>query len=143
MRKWISKNQGIFIALIVNVCVLVYTFGCESKVKSLTSADMLTRDEFIVVYNSEIHRIELDLQRIQDTGQVRFADLTRQDEIKSKLFDAVAIATTAGGINLAGLITLLGTVSAVGLGIDNRIKDKVIRNRPLNKDNVTKHKKDK
>jgi len=142
MRKWISKNQGISIALIINVCVLVYTFGCESKVKSLTSADMLTRDEFIVVYNSEIHRIELDLQRIQDTGQVRFADLTRQDEIKSKLFDAVAVATKTGGVNPLGLVTLLGTISGIGLGVDNRIKDKVIRNRPLNKGNIPKTKKD-
>lgn len=132
MRKWISKNQGICIALIVNVCVLVWTFGCESKVKSLTSLEMLTRDEFTVVYNSEIHRLELELQKLQETGQIRFKDLTRQDELKAKLFDALAVATQTGGINPIGLVTLLGTISGIGLGVDNRIKDKVIKNRPLN-----------
>ena len=135
MIKWISKNQGLFIALIVNVCVLVWAFGCESKVQSLTTDKKLTRDEYRIEYNSELHRLELELEKLQAQGQIGFASLDRQDALKQKIFNAVAIATQTGMVNPAGLITLLGSITAIGLGVDNRIKDKVIKNRPLpNKD---------
>ena len=135
MIKWISKNQGLFIALIVNVCVLVWAFGCESKVQSLTTDKKLTRDEYRIEYNSELHRLELELAKLQAQGKIGFTSLDRQDALKQKIFRAVAIATQTGTVNPAGLLTLLGSITAIGLGVDNRIKDKVIKNRPLpNKD---------
>lgn len=137
MIKWINKNQGLFIALIVNVCLLVWAFGCESKVQSLTSDKKLTRDDYRIEFNSELHRLELELEKLQAQGQIGFASLDRQDALKQKIFNAVAVATQTGTINPAGLVTLLGTVSAIGLGVDNRIKDKVIKNRPLPNKNTS------
>ena len=138
MLKWISKNQGISIAIIINLCVIVWTFGCESKVQSLKSDRKVTRAELTIEYNTEINRLQNEIQSLQETGQLSFAELDRIDAIKAKLFDTVALATSTGGINPIGLVTLLGTIGGIGLGVDNRIKDKVIKNRPLNKTIIPK-----
>ena len=142
MRKWISKNQGACIAIVINLFVIVWVFGCDSKVQSLKSNKKVTRAVFTIEYNSEVSRLQNELQTLIDTGKISFAELDRLDALKAKLFDAVAVATRTGGVNPLGLVTLLGTVAGIGLGVDNRIKDKVIRNRPLNKGNIPKTKKD-
>jgi len=133
MLKWISKNQGACIAIVLNLCIIVWTFGCESKVQSLRSEKKVTRAEFTIEYNTEINRLQNEIQSLQETGQLSYAELDRLDAMKAKLFDFVAIATQTGGVNPIGLVTLLGTIAGIGLGVDNRIKDKVIKNRPLNK----------
>ncbi|GAI91545.1 unnamed protein product, partial [marine sediment metagenome] len=96
----------------------------------------VTRATFTIEFNAEIHRLQNELQSLQETGQLSYTELDRLDAIKAKLFDAVAVATSTGGINPLGLVTLLGSIAGIGLGVDNRIKDKVIKNRPLNKDNI-------
>lgn len=132
MRKWISKNQGITVAIIINICLLVWAFGCESKVQSLKTDAKVTRAEFTIEYNNAIHKLQDEMHRLEETAQLSFAELDRLDEIKYKLFDALSVATAQGSVNPIGLVTLLGTVAGIGLGVDNRIKDKVIKNRPLN-----------
>jgi len=131
MVNWLSKNQGLCIAIVLNLGLLIWTYGCESTVPSLTSNKKVTRAVLGIEYNSEIRRLESELETLYATGVERYNDLDRQDALKAKLFDAVSIATQAGTFNPAGLLTLLGSITAVGLGVDNRIKDKVIKNRPL------------
>ena len=58
-------------------------------------------------------------------------ELARQDEIKAKLINFAAITVDAGTVNPAGVVGLLFSIVGVGAVIDNRIKDKVIKNRPL------------
>ena len=132
MFKWISKNQGACVAIVLNICILIWVIGCDSKVKAIKSDKQITRTAFTIEYNAEIHRLQNEIQTLQETSNFSFAELDRLDEIKYKLFDAVAVATSTGGINPIGLVTLLGSIAGIGLGVDNRIKDKVIKNRPLN-----------
>ncbi len=136
MRKWISKNQGACIAIVINLCIIIWAFGCDSKVQSLKSDKKVTRGELTIEYNTELHRLQNELQSLQETGQLSFAELDRLDDIKYRLFNAVSVATQTGGINPIGLVALVGSIAGIGLGVDNRIKDKVIKNRPLNKDNI-------
>jgi len=131
MIKWISKNQGACVAIVLNLCIIVWTFGCESKVQSLKSEKKVTRAELTIEYNTEINRLQNEIQSLQETGQLSFAELDRLDAMKAKLFDFVALATQTGSVNPIGLVTLLGSIAGIGLGVDNRIKDKVIKNRPL------------
>ncbi len=132
MYKWISKNQGSCVAIVLNLCIIIWTFGCESKVQSLTSNKKVTRGELTIEYNTEIRRLQNETQSLQETGLLSFTELDRLDELKYKLFDALSVATATGSVNPIGLVTLLGTIGGIGLGVDNRIKDKVIKNRPLN-----------
>ncbi len=132
VKKWISHNQGQFISLLICAGVLIYVFGCESKVKSLLKVDkMVTAEELEVEFETEAARLELEIDNLSRLADVRFGELARQDAIKQKLMDAALITTQSGGINVAGVVGLLFSVFGIGATIDNRIKDKVIRNRPL------------
>ena len=131
MLKWIRHNQGTFVGLILTTALMVWTYGCESKVTSLTSDSQITRSELQFELDTEVRRLETELETLQKTAELRFEQLDRQDAIKIKLFDTLAVATQAGSFNTVGLITLAGSLMSIGMGVDNRIKDKVIKNRPL------------
>jgi hypothetical protein len=60
-----------------------------------------------------------------------FQELDRKDEIKQKLFDFAALTAANNSFNPTGLITLTGSLLGFGAIVDNRIKDAVIKNRPL------------
>ncbi|MCK4794560.1 MAG: hypothetical protein KAV87_63105 [Desulfobacteraceae bacterium] len=137
IKKWISHNQGIFVSVLICVAVSIYIFGCQSKVTSLLSDDRLvTVDELEVEFEDEAARIELALESLIKRAEVKFKEIERQDAIKQKLMDAALISTKAGALNPAGLVGLLIGVVGIGAGIDNRIKDKIIKNRPLPKKEV-------
>jgi len=131
MRKWISHNQGTFAGIILAVGVLVWTFGCESKVLSPVSNKQVTRSELSVEIKFKAKSLEDELDLLYEQGQLGYMDLDKQDEIKRKLFEFAALTATTGTFNPTGIITLVGTLVGLGLGVDNRIKDKVIKNRPL------------
>lgn len=134
IRKMISHNQGMTMAVIVCIGVAIYIFGCQSKVTSLVHKDkQITADELKVEFESEAARIELALEDLIKRAGVKFKEIDRQDAIKQKLMDAALISTSGGALNPAGLVGLLIGVVGIGAGIDNRIKDKVIKNRPLPK----------
>ena len=136
MLKWIRHNQGTFVGLILTTALMVWTYGCESKVQSIASDRQITRSELQFELDVEVRRLETELETLQKEAELRFEQLDRQDAIKIKLFDTLAVATQAGSFNTVGLITLAGSLMSIGIGIDNRIKDKVIKNRPLTPTNI-------
>lgn len=136
MRKWISHNQGMFVAVLIVVGLMVWTFGCDSEVTSPISGNMVSRVELELEVDIAVSQFEAELDNLQKQAALQFADLDRQDEIKRKLFEFAALTAQSGTFNPIGLVTLAGTIMGMGLGIDNRIKDKVIKNRPIN-DKVT------
>ena len=132
MTSWISHNQGIVVGLILSVILMLWTFGCESQVKSPVSGDMVTRAELNLEVDIQVKQFETQLDNIQKQAALQFVALDRQDEIKSKLYEFAAITAQSNTFNPTGVITLVGSILAMGLGVDNRIKDKIIKNRPLN-----------
>jgi len=132
MLKWLSKNQGVVVGVIICIILMVWTFGCESQVKSPISGNMVTRPELNLEVDIQVKQLEAQLDNIQKQAALQFASLDRQDEIKSKLFEFASITSASNTFNPTGLVTLAGSILAMGLGVDNRIKDKVIKNRPLN-----------
>ena len=135
MKSLITHNQGLCAAIIVTIAVFAWTFGCQSKVNSLVTNEKVTRPELTLELKAEAKRLEQQLDNLRQEAELRFMELDRQDEIKAKIFDAVSVATEAGSFNAAGLITLVGSILGIGAVVDNRIKDKVIANRPLNNGN--------
>ena len=132
MRKWISHNQGVFVAVLIVIGLMVWTFGCDSEVKSPISGNMVTRPELELEVDIAVSQFETELDNMQKQAALQFTALDRQDEIKRKLFEFAALTAQSGSFNPIGLVTLAGTILGMGLGIDNRIKDKVIKNRPIN-----------
>lgn len=132
ITQWIRHNQGLFVALIVCCILMVWTFGCPSKVTSLVDDNkMVTAEELNLELEAETARLEAELDMLIKRAKLKQADLARQDAIKQKLFDFAAITAETGGVNIPGLLALAGSIAGAGLLIDNRIKDKVIANRPL------------
>jgi len=129
---WVRHNQGLFVALIINGILLIWSFGCKSKVTSLVDPrKKVTAQELNLELQAESVRIEAELDQLVKQAIIKQAELDRQDAIKQKLFEFAAITAEAGSLNPAGLLTLTGSMLGVGAIIDNRIKDKVIKNRPL------------
>lgn len=132
IAKWIRHNQGMFVALIIVSVLLTWTFGCESSVTSLLSPDKrVTRDELVLEIEAETRSLEGQLDALQKRAALKMQQLDRADEIKKKLFEFASITAQTGTVNPAGVLTLVGSLVGAGALVDNRIKDKVIKNRPL------------
>lgn len=132
IAKWIRHNQGVTVGLVVSLGLLAWTIGCESKVTSLIEpAKKVSAGELDIELRSETARLEAELDQLMKRAELRVEELNRQNEIKRKLFEFAALTAQAGTVNPSGVITLVGSVLGMGLLVDNRIKDKVIKNRPL------------
>lgn len=132
ITKWIKHNQGMFVSLIIVSVLLIWTFGCESSVTSLLAPEkMVSREELVLEIEQETRRLEGELDTLLKRAALKMAELDRADEIKKKLFEFAALTAQTGTVNPAGVLTLAGSVLGFGALVDNRIKDKVIKNRPL------------
>jgi len=131
IAKWIRHNQGMFVALLICAAIFVWTFGCPSKVGSLIEpAKMVTAEELNLEIEQEQARLEGELDNLLKRAKLKKAELDRQDAIKEKLTEFAAITAQSGAVNPVGIMALLGDIIGMGLLVDNRIKDKVIKNRP-------------
>ena len=132
ITKWIRHNQGLFVALLICTALMVWTFGCPSKVTSLLDdTKKVTAEELNLELEAETARLEAELDQLIKRAGLKKAELARQDAIKQKLYEFAAITAESGGVNIPGLLALAGSITGAGLLVDNRIKDKVIKNRPL------------
>ena len=134
IKKIISKNQGCFAALVIIIGILIWGFGCQSQVTSLTEPSIkVTRAELDIEIDGEVLRLERELEILMRQAALKVLDLDRQDAIKQKLFDFAALTVANNAINPAGAVALAFSIFGIGAVIDNRIKDKVIKNRPREK----------
>lgn len=117
LKDLINHERYQTIAILVVVIFLLWFFGCESKVRSLTNPQTL-------VSRTELSA-EVDFYLAQ--VEIRFRDLDRQDEFKRILTETATIAAQGGNINIVGLILANLGVLGVGAAVDNVRKRKVIR----------------
>lgn len=132
IAKWIRHNQGLFVALLICGGLMAWSFGCQSKVTSLVDPQkMVTAEELSLELEAEATRLQAELDMLVKMAKLKQVELARQDAIKQKLFEFAAITAGSGGFNPAGLLGLAGGILGFGAIVDNRLKDKVIKNRPL------------
>lgn len=132
LAEWIRHNQGVALSGVIMVGMIVWIYGCESQVKSLTKPNIMVNvDELKLEIEAETARLNLAVQDILDRGELRMDQLAKMDEVKRTLIDFAAITADAQTVNPAGVISLLFSILGIGAVIDNRLKDKVIKNRPL------------
>lgn len=133
MKKWISHNQGIVAAIVIVFILLVWTYGCHSRVQSPINGRMVTRSGLQLEIDLAVKKFENDLETLQRQAALQFRELDRQEALKEKLYEFASLSAVNNTINPTGLITLAGTLLGIGTLVDNRIKDKVIKNRPIDK----------
>lgn len=106
---FIRHNSGIIIGAVLAIAVLSWSYGCESKVVSITNAPVLvTRPE-----------LELEVDHFLKAAEIRFAELDQQDEFKRTFF-AMAIEFMQGGkINPVAIAMAIGNILGIGAVLDN------------------------
>lgn len=137
MLTWIRHNQGIVVGIIISVALVVWTFGCENKVMSPISGQKVSRAQLHIEVSAQSKALENQLDTLKEQALLQYTMLDKADMIRDKIFEFAALTTEQNTFNPTGLITLVGTLLGIGVGIDNRIKDKVIKNRPLPPTNTT------
>lgn len=132
IRRWIRHNQGMAFSILLIIIVGVWTFGCESQVLSLLKPGLkVNRQELNLEIAVERQRLEAALSNLIKSAELKHQKLDQFDAIKEKLLNFAAITADAGTVNPAGVVGLLFSVVGIGAMLDNRLKDKVIKNRPL------------
>lgn len=113
----IRHNTFLFSSIIIVTAVLLYTYGCESNVRSLKQPDrQVNRTELI-----------LELHNITSEAELKIADLDKQDEFKEAIFELALLAAEGGTINPIAVALTLGSFVGFGAVIDNRRKDTIIK----------------
>jgi len=103
----------------VIVCLVIVFAGlcCESQTRSLLDpAQKVSRAEL---------RVEIDA--FIANAEMRYADLDRQDELKSLLYEHLMLWSATGTFNPAALVPLLASVLGVGAIADNVRKRRDIK----------------
>jgi hypothetical protein len=150
--KAIDHNRWTVISIIVFALIMtgiVTSIGCQSKTMALVGPpEQVNRQTFNTqVIEAQgalaIKKVQLDAQVASYNEEVNTfnakveageTDLDKQDEFRQQIVDVVGLiateAATTGGLNLTALIPLGiglgGAMLGLGLGGDNRRKDKEI-----------------
>lgn len=105
------------IAVILIIILLIWAYGCPSKVESLHSpGKRVTRAEF-----------EIETKGLLSTAEVRLIDLDRQDNIKRLIFENLLLTAQSGQFNLVGLVAGVATLLGIGATVDNVRKRKELK----------------
>lgn len=116
LRSFLKSNAGLAIAVALAMVLFAWTYGCESKVRSLTHDQLLvTRDEL---------RFELDT--LIRKAELKYEQLNQQDMIRQTIYNHLSLIAQTGTINPLGVVTALGTLLGIGATADNIRKRKII-----------------
>jgi len=146
--KWVDHNRGVTAALVLAILLCVALVGCP-----VTTASLVTPDKDVTVTEFEGEVITLSAQLDKDAAAID-ASLTQhnidveafnqrvdlgQEELTKKVELRTTVVNTIGGVGtalvsgtltpqagVAAVIQIATLLAAVGLGYDNRRKDKVM-----------------
>jgi len=121
--KLIDHNRWIVIAAIIATLLFFWLCGCESQVSSIVEpSKTVTRAE-----------LQLEVENFVALAKIRFDRLDKDDELKELIVNNAFLIAQGGAINPLGVVTSMMSILGIGAVVDNRRKDKVI------KDNLTKY----
>lgn len=122
----IRHNQSLAVSCCIVLCVLMWAYGCLSKVTSIVNPTILvTRGE-----------LDIEVDTFIAQAKLKYADLNKQDEVKSYVFNIALDFMRGGQINPVAIAIVLGNILGLGAILDNRRKDGVIKTMKGNLTNV-------
>lgn len=113
-----GHNRFMAIAMSLAMVFGLYMFGCESQVSNpFNPVEKVTRAE-----------LQIEVDRYLSKVDLATLDLDKQDAVRQELARIGTVLATGGTVNPTGAI--MGILSILGAGavVDNRRKDKVIKN---------------
>ena len=125
MFDWIkSHSTTLFMAFVIGGVVL-FIYGCPSKVRSLRNdKEDVTRQE-----------LQLELSTIMQTAEFRMADLDKQDEFKAIILQNALILVQGQPLNPIGILTGLAAlygVSQTASKVTKTVKQNMVKRKVNN-----------
>lgn len=112
MLQWIKKHASIITIILITVAFVIYCYGCEPKVRSLSgSPKLINRQE-----------LQLELDQFITMAQIRMADLDQQEELRSIVLQNALILVQGNPYNPVGIITAIAAVYGITQGGSNITK---------------------
>lgn len=112
MWQWIKDHRKGLITYVITIGVLIYIYGCESKVRSmLDNRRLINRQE-----------LQLELDQFMGLVQVRLADLDKQDQFRALILQNALILVQGQPFNPLGLLTGIGAIYGVAQATSNITK---------------------
>lgn len=103
MYEWLKKHYSFLITLAVTASMIIFIYACEPKVASLwNDGTFVTRAE-----------LQLELEQMFGTAQLRMLDLDRQDQIRSIVLQNALLIVGGQPFNPLGLITAVAAVYGI------------------------------
>ncbi len=109
MYKWIIKHKAIIITILVTIAMILYLYGCESKVNTLNGTGvMINRQE-----------LQLELEMYIATAKLRLASLDKQDEFRSIVLQNALILVQGQPFNPIGILSGMAAIYGIAQGSSN------------------------
>ena len=106
MLLWLKKNWNIVLIGLVTAGFVIYCWGCEPKVKSLTgSPTLINRQE-----------LQLELDQFITMAQIRMADFDQQEELRPIILQNALILVQGQPYNPVGIITAVAALYGITQG---------------------------
>ena len=106
MLLWLKKNWNIVLIGLVTFLFVIYCWGCEPKVKSLTGEPALINRQ----------ELQLELDQFITMAQIRMADLDQQEELRSIILQNALILVQGQPYNPVGIITAVAALYGITQG---------------------------
>ena len=95
MFIWIKKQSTIIITILITVGVVVYVYGCESKVQSiLNNGQFVNRSE-----------LQFELSHVIKLAKIRILNLDKQDKFKAIILQNALVLVQGQPLNPFGIIS--------------------------------------
>lgn len=105
------------IAVVICAGLLIWFFGCPSKVPSIKHPEtQVTREVF-----------KMEIDDILNMAEYRYTQLDQQDRIKDALLTNALLVASGGTLNPIAVITTIAGLLGIGATIDNVRKRKQIK----------------
>lgn len=109
LKAFAIDKWPILLAWLIVTGLFFYAYGCESKTTSLI-------DPSIKVNRS---RLQSEIDYLLHTGELKFAELDKQDDLKQLIFNQGLVIAQGNQINPIGVITTLMAIMGIGVGADD------------------------
>ena len=112
MLQWVKKHQTVLITALVCLGFVIYCYGCEPKVSSLTQP------------NRFIGRLELQLEldELISRAQLKMADLEQQEQLRTIILQNALVLVQGQPFNPLGIISAVAAVYGISQGGSNITK---------------------
>ena len=116
MWQWLGEHKTVIITAIATIGFLIYAYGCEPRVRSLTdNRKLVNRQE-----------LQLELDRIMGIAELRLLSLDQQERFRSIILQNALVLVQGQPLNPVGIITAIAGIYGIAQG--SRNVTKVVKN---------------